>query len=415
RLEAGEPLEVIIDEFQAAISGTDTDRGYVCLIDQRSALYLGHPDLDALGMQAKPEALFDEGFDGEQLVRWQDPLMEGASAGGLLIYGEDMPTEVIYFNAVPGTEWTVSSHENAARIDAEIAVLRTRLILGAVALALLLALPASLAGRVVARRHERQVARQNELERHLLEAENARKSEELERARQLQLSMLPDRVPEHPRLTLAAHMQTATEVGGDYYDFDYDSKGTGALTLAIGDATGHGMTAGTMVTATKSLWHAFAREPDLATILRESNAALRQMHLSKLFMAFALARIDGHTLTLAGAGMPPALLYRAATGTVEPLPLKGLPLGSPATPPYPVTEVPLGVGDTLLLMSDGFPELFDADHAMLGYDRAIEVFTEVADQSPNAILAHLRAAVDAWTGGGPPDDDITFVVATVTA
>ncbi|MEL7362588.1 MAG: PP2C family protein-serine/threonine phosphatase, partial [Bacteroidota bacterium] len=189
----------------------------------------------------------------------------------------------------------------------------------------------------------------------------------------------------------------------------------GALTLAIGDATGHGMTAGTMVTATKSLWHAFAREPDLAAILRHANAALRQMHLAKLFMAFALARIDGHTLTVAGAGMPPALLYRAATGAVEPLPLKGLPLGSPARPPYGVAQVPLRQGDTLLLMSDGFPELFDAERTMLGYDRAAELFAEVADQSPDAILAHLRATVASWTDGRPPDDDITFVVVTVTA
>ncbi|MEM6785259.1 MAG: PP2C family protein-serine/threonine phosphatase, partial [Bacteroidota bacterium] len=212
-----------------------------------------------------------------------------------------------------------------------------------------------------------------------------------------------------------AHMQTATEVGGDYYDFDVDPNGSGPLTLAIGDATGHGMTAGTMVTATKSLWHAFAREPDLATILHRANASLREMHLAKLFMAFALARIDGRTLTLAGAGMPPALLYRAETGAVEALPLKGLPLGSPATPPYRVARVPLGVGDTLLLMSDGFPELFDADHAMLGYDRAVDVFAEVADRSPDAILAHLRATVASWTDGRPPDDDITFVVVTVTA
>ena len=50
--------------------------------------------------------------------------------------------------------------------------------------------------------------------------------------------MLPERVPEHPAVEIAAYMKPATEVGGDYYDFDLDEEGT--LTFAIGDATGHG-------------------------------------------------------------------------------------------------------------------------------------------------------------------------------
>ena len=57
-----------------------------------------------------------------------------------------------------------------------------------------------------------------------LHSENLRQTQELEAARTLQLSMLPQNVPEHPHLELAVFMQTATEVGGDYYDFDLDRK-----------------------------------------------------------------------------------------------------------------------------------------------------------------------------------------------
>ena len=53
-----------------------------------------------------------------------------------------------------------------------------------------------------------------------------------------------------------------------------------------------------------------------------------------LFMALVIARLRGHTLELAGAGMPPALVYRAATQQVEQIPLKGMPLGGPAEFPY---------------------------------------------------------------------------------
>ena len=78
------------------------------------------------------------------------------------------------------------------------------------------------------------------------EAENSRKSQELEEARKLQLALLPEKLPDLPNLQIAVYMKTATEVGGDYYDFYISADGT--LNVAMGDATGHGMQAGTVVT-----------------------------------------------------------------------------------------------------------------------------------------------------------------------
>ncbi len=77
-------------------------------------------------------------------------------------------------------------------------------------------------------------------------AENQRRAKELEEARTLQLSMLPKTVPSLPNLEIAVYMNPATEVGGDYYDFHVSNDG--ALTVAVGDATGHGLNAGIMVT-----------------------------------------------------------------------------------------------------------------------------------------------------------------------
>ncbi len=246
-----------------------------------------------------------------------------------------------------------------------------------------------------------------------LQSENLRQTQELDAARDLQLSMLPEAMPEHPTVELAAFMQTATEVGGDYYDFDLSDDGT--LTLAIGDATGHGTKAGTMVTAAKSLFANMAGEEDLVQILEKSARALKKMGLPKLYMALALVRLRDHTLELAGAGMPPALVYRAATGQVETVALKGMPLGGPGSFPYQTTSVPLSPGDTVVLMSDGFPELFNAEGEMLGYERAVEVFEEVASQSPEQIIAHLREAGERWSNGRAQDDDVTFVIMKMKA
>src|SRR5207244_867290 len=136
-------------------------------------------------------------------------------------------------------------------------------------------------------------------------AENERKSIELEEARQLQLSMLPRTVPQLPHLEIAAYMKTATEVGGDYYDFYLGDDGT--LTVAVGDATGHGLKAGTMVTAVKGLFEAFAQQPDLPHIFQQTSRALKRMNLRSLFMAMTMVKVKGDHARLSIAGMPPVL------------------------------------------------------------------------------------------------------------
>ena len=111
--------------------------------------------------------------------------------------------------------------------------------------------------------------------------------------------------------------------------------------------------------------------------------------------------------------MPPALVYRAATRQVEQIPLKGMPLGGPGTFPYKKTSVLLSPGDTVMLMSDGFPELFNEADEMLGYERAVEVFEEVAHKSPEEIIELFKAAVSIWMNDRAQNDDVTFVVMKV--
>ncbi len=255
----------------------------------------------------------------------------------------------------------------------------------------------------------RDITDRKRLER-ALQAENLRQTQELDAARELQLSMLPEAMPEHPAVELVAYMETATEVGGDYYDFDLAEDGT--LTLAIGDATGHGMMAGTMVTATKSLWNAFSGEADLVRVLEKMSASLKGMGLSKLYMALALVRLRGHILELVGVGMPPALVYRAATRQVETIPLKGVPLGGPEFL-YSKTCVALSAGDTVMLMSDGFPELFNEANETLGYERAVTVFEEVAYKSPEEIIEHFKDTASTWMNDRAQNDDVTFLVMRV--
>jgi serine phosphatase RsbU (regulator of sigma subunit) len=251
--------------------------------------------------------------------------------------------------------------------------------------------------------HERRAQRE-ETERKLLEAEYRRKSEELEEARSLQLSMLPREIPLHERLEIAAWVATASEVGGDYYDFVTDD---GVLLLGIGDATGHGMRAGTMVTATKALFGVLGREGP-ARDMAESNRALRRMNLRRLAMAFTLARFDRSTMRLSSAGMPPVYVRRGG-GAVESLELSGSPLGSLAAFPYREIEVPLTSGDFILFLSDGFPELQNEDGEMVGYDRISGMLRHSVATTAQELIAELVAFAETWKGSRAQDDDMTFV------
>jgi phosphoserine phosphatase RsbU/P len=217
-----------------------------------------------------------------------------------------------------------------------------------------------------------------------LQAENEARQRELEEARLLQLSMLPKNLPSLPHLEIAAYMKTATEVGGDYYDFHLDSNGT--LTIAIGDATGHGLKAGTVVTAMKSLFRTLAPEPEMPKVFTQSSRVLKEMNLRSLFMALTMVKLIGYQLRLVGAGMPPAIIYRALTDTIEEVSLKGLPLGSLSNYIYREQEITLDPGDIVLLLSDGFPERFNPANEMLGYEPAREIMTAHAERSAQKII-----------------------------
>src|SRR5215510_12931012 len=240
-----------------------------------------------------------------------------------------------------------------------------------------------------------------------IEAENEQRARELEEARQLQLSMLPKRVPQLPHFEIAALMKTATEVGGDYYDFHLDADG--ALTIAIGDATGHGLKAGTVVAATKGLFNHLAGQPDLVATLDQTSRALKRMNMRSLFMAMTLVRLKGNHLQCSVAGMPPILIFRAATRTVEEIPLRGAPLGGLTDYAYRQAETILSVGDVVLLLSDGLPERFNAAGEMLGYERSKESLLANAHAAPQAVIEGLLQTSEDWAAGKAADDDMTFV------
>lgn len=254
---------------------------------------------------------------------------------------------------------------------------------------------------------EKNILEQN-LKRKMLQEEVDRTSKELEEARKLQLSMLPDHLPETEGLLMEASMRTAVEVGGDYYDFykPEDRK----LIFVIGDATGHGNKAGFLVAIIKSLFKSFKPYSDFPAFFNKVTNILKQMNLGPLFMALTCVEVKDYVLTASAAGMPPILVFRNESKSVEEYIIKGMPLGAVKNFDYKQITIELNHNDTVLLTSDGLHELFNQEREMFGWERVKSTFEKYAHLKPKEIINNLNYEADRWRGDKPVDDDITFAV-----
>jgi sigma-B regulation protein RsbU (phosphoserine phosphatase) len=113
---------------------------------------------------------------------------------------------------------------------------------------------------------------------------------------------------------------------------------------------------------------------------------------------------------MSAAGMPPVFLYKRQNRKIEEHLMKGMPLGTMENFPYELKEMELFKGDTLLLMSDGLPELQNEHNEVYGYKRARNSFEEVAEKEPEEIITYLKDEGSRWVNDREPEDDVTFVV-----
>lgn len=247
-----------------------------------------------------------------------------------------------------------------------------------------------------------------EAEKRALEIENERKTKELEEARQLQLSMLPKHLPDLPNIDIAAFMRTATEVGGDYYDFRVHENGE--LFVAFGDATGHGLQAGTMVTLMKGFFTSDSSKLGMQEFMNHCSKMIKEIELGRILMSFSYLKIENKKMLITSAGMPPIYYHDSKLDKVEEIIIQGMPLGAMKNFPYKVVEKEINSGDSILLLTDGLPEQMNSKEEMFDYSRVKIKFSEFVKYSPQEIIDKFVSEGDTWMNGTAQADDITFVV-----
>ncbi len=247
-----------------------------------------------------------------------------------------------------------------------------------------------------------------------MEKLNSRFKSEIDLAAILQQSILPDPVINLPGLMGKANLLTSSEVGGDFYDY-YQVDGRQSV-LLVGDVSGHGVAAGTMVSAAKAgvypLVHEGITSP--TEILHALNETLLATTHQSLLMTMACIRLDATTgqLSFANAGHVLPYLWRREEQQWEMLEASGLPLGTSIDADYRSTalELTMEVGDRLFLFTDGVVEEESPDGEAFGYDRLELILNEFGQLEADEFRDYLLSALVQHCESSDFEDDVTILV-----
>jgi serine phosphatase RsbU (regulator of sigma subunit) len=241
--------------------------------------------------------------------------------------------------------------------------------------------------------------------------QHAHLKHELDMARKVQVSLMPEQLPRIRGFDLAALWKPAYETSGDYYNI-FKLPG-GRWGFIIADVCDKGAPAALyMALAHGIIRERVEKETSPAALLSQVNRALYGQGIKSNFITSFYAILDPHNSSLkyAIAGHPPPLL-RKESGQVITLPGKGIALGIFPDAQYEDLDLSLSPGESLVAYTDG---LTDANNPLKEYFQMdqLEMAIRLAPAPAKALLKHLQKTLDNWVKDAPNYDDITLLVIT---
>jgi phosphoserine phosphatase RsbU/P len=238
-------------------------------------------------------------------------------------------------------------------------------------------------------------------------------NKELEIARRIQSSTLPQFVPTLAGLEIAARYAPMSAVAGDFYDFlCLDEKRVGIL---VADVTGHGVPAALIASMLKVAFASQAAHAyDPVRVLTGLNDALcGKFEEHFVTAAYLLVDLEKSLLRYSAAGHPPLMLASRAAGNVREIEENGLMLGMFPEAAYSSVEIRVGPGDRCLLYTDGLFEAKNAAQEEFGKARCKEFLETQLDipaaRFANALLDNI-AGFSGHNSTRAQEDDITLLV-----
>jgi len=251
-------------------------------------------------------------------------------------------------------------------------------------------------------------------------AEKERLESEMEIARAIQQSFLPETISQVEGFDVAAKSLMAKEVGGDFFDvipFEVVKIKPGRMGVLIADVSGKGIPAALFMALSRIIVRINATwlydEP--AQAIHDANNLIAADSKAGMFVTLFYGILDhtGHTFTYVNAGHNPPIVYHGSDGTFSELAATGIAMGAVADATYTADVKPLTIGDVVVLYTDGITEAMNAREEMFGEDRLYDVIRETKGASADQIVGKILDSVKTFTGEYPQSDDITLMVIRV--
>jgi sigma-B regulation protein RsbU (phosphoserine phosphatase) len=236
---------------------------------------------------------------------------------------------------------------------------------------------------------------------------------EMQLAKDVQLHLLPQRLPLVPGLDIAAAALPALQVGGDFYDF-IEQPGEPFI-FAVGDVTGKGMPAAMLMAMIRTLMRSKARglnQPSPLDVLGALNDEMYDDFTEiGMFATAFIGQYDAREQVVyyANAGHSP-VIYCPAGGTAQILQADGTAIGVLPVCNCENQMIPFHPGDVLIVGTDGFSEAHNAQAELFGNERLCALVESLADQPAQQILNELYTVVAAFSAGHAQDDDQTVII-----
>ncbi len=236
----------------------------------------------------------------------------------------------------------------------------------------------------------------------------ARVQQDLDAARLIQRSLLPQKMPHIPGYSVAARSIACYEVGGDYVDLVGLADGLQMMVLA--DVAGKGLASAIVSSAFRSAFRASAAAAlsldEMAAHLNQQHfaegAEARQRYVTAIFLKFDP---KANRIEVVNAGHNPAFLF-SADGAVLEIAASGTPIGLVPAMSYSVEAHPFLPGSRLLFYTDGLTEVFRGDEEF-GPERLLDAFLKCKGQDATAILDSLWQQIQQFSGGARQYDDMS--------
>ena len=238
--------------------------------------------------------------------------------------------------------------------------------------------------------------------------------DELEIAREIQVSLEPAQLPEFPGLSVSFSSKPAKIVGGDF--FNVVKRNDNQMLSIVGDVAGKGIPAALYAAHIQSMFESLSQQSaSPANILEGLNHLICRRLREGDFITAVIAFFESgrNSLTIARAGHNWPLFYSSQTGTIEPLKTKGVCLGIDRDKGFASCleekSIPVKSGDVLLLYSDGITEAMNANHHLFDQSRLESALKESARFPADKIVERINLRLDEFVQSEEPHDDVTMV------